>query len=145
LVLSKDPNPDPIATLEATVAKINALPQRPPFVIHTGDLTHLSKAEEFDSLEQILKSLKTEKIFYVPGEHDVFVDQGKRFLERFGKGTQGAGWQSFDYNGTHFVGLNNVVAASSGPTRAVSPTAEARGLAHLAGTNSTGYKKMLPV
>jgi|KBSSwiStaDraftv2_1062776.scaffolds.fasta_scaffold36889_3 3',5'-cyclic AMP phosphodiesterase CpdA len=113
---AKDPNPDPIATLEATVAKINALPQRPPFVIHTGDLSHLSKAEEFDTLEQILKSLKTEKIFYVPGEHDVFVDQGKRFLERFGKGTQGAGWQSFDYNGTHFVGLNNVVAASSGPT-----------------------------
>lgn len=113
---SKDPNPDPIATLESAVAKINALPERPPFVLHTGDLTHLSKPEEFDTLAQILKSLKTERIFYVPGEHDVFVDRGKQFLQRFGKDTQGEGWQSFDYKGTHFVGLNNVVAASSGPT-----------------------------
>jgi Icc protein len=112
---SKPPNPDPLATLQATIDRINSLPNLPPFVIHTGDLTHLSKPEEFDTLAEILKGLKTERIFYVPGEHDVFVDQGKQFLERVGKGTLGSGWQSFDFKGTHFIGLNNVVAATSGP------------------------------
>jgi Icc protein len=112
----KDPNPHVTDTLQSLVDKINALPQRPPFVIHTGDLTHLSKPEEFDTLDQILKGLKTDQIFYVPGEHDVFSDQGEEYLKRFGKGTQGKGWQSFDHSGTHYIGLNNVVAASSGPT-----------------------------
>ena len=109
----KDPNPKVAETLQALVDKINALPQRPPFVLHTGDLTHLSKPEEFDTLEQILKGLKTDQIFYVPGEHDTFSDQGAEFLKRFGKGTQGQGWQSFDHSGTHYIGLNNVVAANS--------------------------------
>ena len=112
----KDPNPHVADTLQSLVDKINALPQRPPFVLHTGDLTHLSKPEEFDTLDQILKGLKTDQIFYVPGEHDVFSDQGEEYLKRFGKGTQGKGWQSFDHSGTHYIGLNNVVAASSGPT-----------------------------
>jgi Icc protein len=112
----KDPNPHVADTLQSLVDKINALPQRPPFVLHTGDLTHLSKSEEFDTLDQILKGLKTDQIFYVPGEHDVFSDQGAEYLKRFGKGTQGKGWQSFDHGGTHYIGLNNVVAASSGPT-----------------------------
>jgi len=111
----KDPNPHVTDTLQSLVDKINALPQRPPFVLHTGDLTHLSKPEEFDTLDQILKGLKTDQIFYVPGEHDVFSDQGAEYLKRFGKGTQGKGWQSFSHNGTHYIGLNNVVAASSGP------------------------------
>lgn len=111
----KDPNPHVTDTLQALVDKINALPTPPPFVLHTGDLTHLSKPEEFDTLEQILKGLKTDQIFYVPGEHDTFSDQGAEFLKRFGKGTQGKGWQSFDHSGTHYIGLNNVVAASSGP------------------------------
>jgi len=110
----KDPNPHVTDTLQSLVDKINKLPQRPPFVIHTGDLTHLSKPEEFDTLEQILKGLKTDKIFYVPGEHDTFSDQGAEYLKRFGSGTQGKGWQSFDHDGTHYIGLNNVVAASSG-------------------------------
>jgi len=112
----KDPNPHVADTLQSLVDKINALPQRPPFVLHTGDLTHLSKPEEFDTLDQILKGLKTDQIFYVPGEHDVFSDQGAEYLKRFGKGTQGKGWQSFDHSGTHYIGLNNVVSASSGPT-----------------------------
>jgi 3',5'-cyclic AMP phosphodiesterase CpdA len=110
----KDPNPHVTDTLQSLVDKINALPQRPPFVIHTGDLTHLSKPEEFDTLQQILKGLKTDEIFYVPGEHDVFSDQGAEYLRRFGGGNQGKGWQSFDHGGTHYIGLNNVVAASSG-------------------------------
>jgi 3',5'-cyclic AMP phosphodiesterase CpdA len=112
----KEPNPKVADTLQSLVDKINRLPQRPPFVLHTGDITHLSKPEEFDTLAQILQGLKTDQIFYVPGEHDVFADQGEEYLKRFGKGTQGKGWQSFDHNGTHYIGLNNVVAASSGPT-----------------------------
>ena len=128
---SKDPNPDPISTLQSTIEKINALPELPPFVLHTGDLTHLSKPEEFDTLAQLLKGIKTEKVFFVPGEHDVFVDQGKQFLERFGKGTQGSGWQSFDYKGTHFIGLNNVVAATSGPTAGTFSNGGSEGLGSL--------------
>ena len=111
---SKDPNPNVADTLQALVKKINDLPERPPFVLHTGDLTHLSKPEEFDTLQQILSSLKTDQIFYVPGEHDTFSDQGTEFLRRFGKGTQGKGWQSFDHNGTHYIGLNNVAFAKPG-------------------------------
>src|SRR5262245_31925236 len=68
---SKEANKDVLSTLKEAVAKINALPTRPDFLIHTGDLTHLSDPEEFDTLEQILKSCKVKQIFYVPGEHDV--------------------------------------------------------------------------
>jgi 3',5'-cyclic-AMP phosphodiesterase len=104
---SKPANTDVVGTLQAAIAKINAMPKAPAFVLHTGDLSHLAQAEEFDTLEQSLKSVKTEKIFYVPGEHDV-TDNGKLYLERYGKGTRGDGWYSFDSNGTHFIGLVNV-------------------------------------
>jgi 3',5'-cyclic AMP phosphodiesterase CpdA len=77
-------------------------------MLHTGDLTHGNRAEEFDAMDQILKSAKTKEIFYVPGEHDVSVDDGKLYLERYGKGSKGNGWYSFDHKGIHFVGLNNV-------------------------------------
>ncbi|HEY8930048.1 MAG TPA: metallophosphoesterase [Mucilaginibacter sp.] len=104
---TKPANPDVVGTLNATIDKINAMPSAPKFVLHTGDLTHLAQADEFDTLEQSLKAVKTDKIFYVPGEHDV-TDNGKLYLERYGKGTLGDGWQSFDYNGVHFIGLVNV-------------------------------------
>lgn len=104
---NKAANPDVTGTLQATIAKINAMPSAPSFVLHTGDLSHLAQADEFDTLEQSLKSAKTDKIFYVPGEHDV-TDNGKLYLERYGKGTKGDGWYSFDSNGVHFVGLVNV-------------------------------------
>ncbi len=104
---NKPANTDVVGTLQATIDKINAMPTRPSFVLHTGDLSHLAQADEFDTLEQSLKSVKTEKIFYVPGEHDV-TDNGKLYLERYGKGTKGDGWYSFDSNGVHFIGLVNV-------------------------------------
>ncbi|WPU97044.1 metallophosphoesterase [Mucilaginibacter sabulilitoris] len=104
---NKAANPDVLSTLQATIDKINNMPSAPLFVLHTGDLSHLAQAEEFDALEQSLKSVKTEKIFYVPGEHDV-TDNGKLYLERYGKGTKGDGWYSFDSNGVHFIGLVNV-------------------------------------
>jgi 3',5'-cyclic AMP phosphodiesterase CpdA len=90
------------------------MPTAPAFVLHTGDLSHLAQAEEFDTLDQALKSVKTDRIFYVPGEHDVLNDGGKSFLERYGKGTKGQGWYSFDKGGVHFVGLNNVTDTSEG-------------------------------
>lgn len=104
---NKAANPDVLGTLQSTIDKINNLPSAPSFVLHTGDLSHLAQAEEFDVLEQSLKSVKTGKIFYVPGEHDV-TDNGKLYLERFGKETKGDGWYSFDSNGVHFIGLVNV-------------------------------------
>ena len=102
-------NTDVAGTLKEAIARINALPEQPDFILHTGDLTHLAAADEFDTLDQLLKSVKTQQIFYVPGEHDVTGDNGKLYLERFGKNTAGKGWHSFDHNGVHFVGLVNVV------------------------------------
>lgn len=111
---AKEANKDVLGTLKEAVARINALPAAPDFIIHTGDLTHLSEAEEFDTLEEILKGCKTKQVFYVPGEHDVLNDNGKQYLQRFGKGTKGNGWFSFDHNGTHFIGLNNVMNIREG-------------------------------
>ena len=109
----KPANTDVTATLRAAVAKIKAAPEQPSFVLHTGDLTHLSKPSEFDTLQQVLAELSL-PVFYVPGEHDVLEDDGKSYLQRFGKGTQGAGWYSFDQGGVHFIGLVNVVNLKAG-------------------------------
>jgi len=107
-------DPDVTATLDAAIAKINALETPPSFVLHTGDLSHLSKDSEFDTLDQRLKSLRTDKIFYVPGEHDVLNDDGAQYRERYGKGTKGQGWYSFDQKGVHFIGLVNVMNLKAG-------------------------------
>jgi 3',5'-cyclic AMP phosphodiesterase CpdA len=113
---SKLVNKDVTATLQETVARINSLPKRPDLLLHTGDLTHLAKAEEFDTVAEVLKAAKVGHTAYVPGEHDVFVDDGdaKPYLERYGKGTWGTGWRSFDHKGVHFVGLVNVMDLKAG-------------------------------
>ena len=111
---NKAANTDVTATLREAIAKVNALPTPPSFVLHTGDLTHLSKPEEFDTLAESLKSLKTNEIFYVPGEHDVLNDNGDMFRERFGRNAMGDGWYSFDKNGAHFIGLVNVMNLKAG-------------------------------
>jgi Icc protein len=100
-------------TFEDSIARINALPQRPAFVVHTGDHVHLSKLDEFDTVKQLMGTIRTDRTFNVPGEHDVFVDQGKRYLSMFGKGTKGTGYTSFDYNGVHFLSLANVQQVES--------------------------------
>jgi 3',5'-cyclic-AMP phosphodiesterase len=110
----KAANPDVVATLKVAIDKINALPVAPEFVLHTGDLTHLSKPSEFDTLDQNLKSLRTGRIFYVPGEHDVLNDNGEQFRDRFGKDAKGDGWYSFDHKGVHFIGLVNVMNLKAG-------------------------------
>jgi 3',5'-cyclic AMP phosphodiesterase CpdA len=118
---NKPANTDVTATLQEAIAKINALPTPPAFVLHTGDLTHLSKPEEFDTLGQVLKGIKTDRVFYVPGEHDVLNDNGKQYLERYGKGAQGGGWHSFDLKGVHFIGLVNVLNLKAGGLGTLGP------------------------
>jgi len=110
----KEANPDVIGTLREAVNQINSLPAEPAFLIHTGDISHLSKPEEFDAVDQILKSAKVGQSFFVPGEHDVLTDNGKGYLDRYGKGTKGAGWFSFDNRGVHFIGLVNVLNLKAG-------------------------------
>jgi 3',5'-cyclic AMP phosphodiesterase CpdA len=111
---SKPANPDVTATLQAAIDRINALPQAPSFLLHTGDISHLSKPGEFDMVDQLLKGAKVKEAFFVPGEHDVLNDDGKQYRERYGKGSQGSGWYSFDKSGVHFVGLVNVMNLKAG-------------------------------
>lgn len=111
---NKAANPDVAGTLKAAVDKINGLAVTPEFLLHTGDISHLSKPEEFDTVTEILRDAKPKDIFYVPGEHDVLNDNGQQFLERYGKGSKGAGWYSFDKKGVHFIGLVNVVNLKAG-------------------------------
>jgi 3',5'-cyclic-AMP phosphodiesterase len=110
---SKPANPDVAGTLKAAVDKINGLSNAPEFLLHTGDISHLSKPEEFDTVDQILKGTGKE-VFFVPGEHDVLNDDGAQFRERYGKGAKGAGWYSFEKKGVHFVGLVNVMNLKAG-------------------------------
>jgi plastocyanin len=111
---SKDANKDVVSTLQAAIARVNALPVAPDFLVHTGDLTHLSKPEEFDTLEQVLKSARTSQVFFVPGEHDILDGDGSTYLARHGAGTKGHGWFSFDHKGVHVIGLVNVVDLKAG-------------------------------
>ena len=102
-------NPDVTGTLRRAIEQINALPTRPAFVVHTGDITHLSKPEEFDTAAQLLKEIKVERIHYIPGEHDMLDDGPTGYLKNYGDGKQGNGWYSFDHGGVHVIGLVNVV------------------------------------
>ena len=109
---SKPANPDVTATFQVAIDKINSLQNAPEFMLHTGDVSHLSKPEEFDKVQQMLKSARTKDVFYVPGEHDI-LDEGKGFTERFGKPGQ-PGWHSFEKKGVHFIGLVNVLNLKPG-------------------------------
>lgn len=110
----KAANPDALATLREAVAKVKAMPVKPSFIIHTGDITHLSKAAEFDNAEKVFRDTGVQ-IHYVPGEHDIIdEDRGKAYLDRYGRGSKGAGWYSYDDHGVHFVGLVNVVDLKAG-------------------------------
>jgi len=106
---NKPANTDVTATMRAGIAKIRDFGGAPAFMIHTGDISHLSHPEEFDTADQIVKEAAMPRTFFVPGEHDVIGDDGKMYLDRYGKGTKGAGWYSFDHGGVHFIGLVNVV------------------------------------
>jgi len=111
---NKAANPDVVGTLKAAVDKINSLPIPPEFMLHTGDISHLSKPEEFDTVDQILRSAKPKDVFFVPGEHDMLNDDGRQYMDRYGKGAKGAGWYSFEKKGVHFIGLVNVLNLKAG-------------------------------
>jgi 3',5'-cyclic AMP phosphodiesterase CpdA len=111
---TKPANRDVSATFRETIARINSQAVSPDFILHTGDLTHLSETKEFDDLEQMLKDCRTKQVFYVPGEHDILSDNGEQYRARFGKDTQGTGWYSFDRKGVHFIGLVNVADVKEG-------------------------------
>ena len=102
-------NPDVPGTVRRAVETINALPTRPAFVVHTGDITHLSKPQEFDDAAQLLNEIKVDRIHYIPGEHDMLDDGPDGYLKRYGAGKKGNGWFSFDQGGVHVIGLINVV------------------------------------
>jgi len=106
-------NPDPSGTLGVALQRIAALPQKPAMILHTGDVSHLSKPEEFDAAEQLMNSARL-KVHYIPGEHDTLIDDGKPFFARFAKGVKTGGWYSFDQSGVHFVALVNVVGLQPG-------------------------------
>ena len=107
-------NRDAMGTLGEAIARINALEVAPDVLIHTGDITHAQKAGAFDTVTEALKGAKVSRVFYVPGENDVFEDGGKEYLGRYGVGPAHTGWQSFDYKGVHFVGLVNVLHYKAG-------------------------------
>ena len=115
---NKAANADVTATMQAAIAKINALPVAPAFLLHTGDISQLAKASEFDTADQVLRDSRTKDVFFVPGEHDVGTDNGRGYLERYGQATQRAGgaggWYSFDHSSVHFIGLVNVFDLKAG-------------------------------
>lgn len=115
---AKDPNPDARATFREAATAIAALPERPAFILHTGDVSQLSRPAEFDDADQILRAAGL-PVFHVPGEHDMLDEgQGQAFLDRYGRNPAGQalgdGWYSFDQGGVHFVGLVNVRQLQAG-------------------------------
>jgi 3',5'-cyclic AMP phosphodiesterase CpdA len=110
---NKPANPNALGTLEEAVGKIKAMPIKPAFMIHTGDISHLSKASEFDDADRVISQTRLD-VHFVPGEHDFLDEEQKLYRERYGRGTKGAGWYSFDADGVHFIGLVNVVDLKAG-------------------------------
>jgi 3',5'-cyclic AMP phosphodiesterase CpdA len=109
----KPANPNAKGTLEEAIDRIKAIPTKPAFMIHTGDVTHLSKDQEFDDADKIISQSKLD-VHYVPGEHDILDPELRLFKERYGRGTKGSGYYSFDANGVHFMGLVNVANLKGG-------------------------------
>jgi Icc protein len=108
LGFDKPVNADVTGTFQAALDRVTGMGDRPSFIIHTGDITHLSTPAQFDTGAQLLGATKS-RIYTVPGEHDILEEDRKSYLNRYGKGTHGDGWYSFDAHGVHFIGLVNVV------------------------------------
>ena len=109
----KPANPNALGTLEEAIKRVNSLPKNPSFMIHTGDISHLSLESQFDDADRIISQTRLD-VHYVPGEHDFLDPEQKFYRERYGRGTKGAGYYSFDANGVHFIGLVNVVDLKAG-------------------------------
>ena len=111
---SKDANPDTLATAKLAVERINSQVPDAALVLHTGDITHLSRAAEFDTAAEMLKGLKPTELHLVPGEHDVLDTKRSAYFERYGSVSQGKGYYSFDHQGVHFIALINVMEFQAG-------------------------------
>jgi hypothetical protein len=111
---NKEANPDVAGTLRQAIERVNALEATPGLVLHTGDITHLSRPAEFDTAAEILKGLKATELHTVPGEHDVADATVSEYFARFGKASDNRGYYSFDFQGVHFVGLINVLNFQAG-------------------------------
>jgi 3',5'-cyclic AMP phosphodiesterase CpdA len=111
---NKEANPDVAGTLTQSVALVNALPRSPALIIHTGDITHLSRAAEFDQAQQLLGGLRVSELHTVPGEHDVTDPGGSEYFKRFGAPSDNRGYYSFDHGGVHFLALTNVLQFKPG-------------------------------
>src|SRR6202521_1657372 len=109
----KPANPNAKGTLEEAINKIKPLQMKPSSMIHTGDIPLLSKQSQFDDAQSIISQARLD-VHYVPGEHDLIDDEIKLYRERYGSGTKGAGWYSFDADGVHFIALVNVVDLKAG-------------------------------
>ncbi|WP_037812801.1 metallophosphoesterase family protein [Streptomyces sp. NRRL S-1022] len=103
-------NTDVAGSFSEAIHQVNTLGFRPDFVMHSGDLTHLSTAGQFDQVKQMMTGLRTDRVFTVPGEHDSIGDAGRAYRRTFGTGTLGDGWYSFDTHGVHFIALVNTLS-----------------------------------
>ncbi len=116
----KPADPNAKGTLEEAIGQVKALKVKPSFMIHTGDITHLSKDSEFDDAEKIISQARLD-VHYVPGEHDIIDPDIKLYKERYGRGTKGSGYYSFDANGVHFMALVNVAELKGGGMGSLGP------------------------
>lgn len=120
-------NTDVTGSFSRAIDQVNGLGFRPDFVMHTGDLTHLSTPDQFDQVRQMMRALRTGQVFTVPGEHDSVDDHGQKYRAMFGAGTHGDGWYSLDIKGVHVIALVNTLALESSATSgSISSTSSAR-------------------
>ena len=133
----KDANPDVAGTLAATIERVNALHEQPPLLLHTGDVTHLSKPEEFDQAQSLFARFRSKEMHVVPGEHDVADANVSEFFARFGKRSANKGYYSFDHAGVHFVALVNVLQAADGGSGALGDDQLAWAIADLRARSSS--------
>ncbi|MFI9604736.1 metallophosphoesterase family protein [Streptomyces sp. NPDC052043] len=103
-------NMDVAGSFSEAIRQVNSLGFRPDFVMHSGDLTHLSTSSQFDQVRQMMTGMRTDRVFTVPGEHDSIGDAGRAYRQTFGNGTLGDGWYSFDTHGVHFIALVNTLS-----------------------------------
>src|ERR1051326_3135556 len=115
----REANPDVVGSLRRAIADINALPQMPAFVVHTGDVSHLSKPEEFGKARELLKEFRVDRVHVIPGEHDTIDEGTTGYLRYFDHDGNGKSWYSFDQGGVHFVALNNVLNFRAGTLAAL--------------------------
>ena len=111
---NKEANPDVNGTLTQTIDIVNGMSEQPPLIIHTGDITHLSKPAEFDLAQQLFSRLRTTELHTVPGEHDTTDATVTEYFNRFGKASDNKGYYSFDHAGVHFLALVNVLQFKPG-------------------------------